>query len=457
MKTKPVVLSIGLINKCKNPIAAVAFPVLSYGYLASVVMIVLSIVYMTGCNAKNNLSSGEKDLLVQLRNEIVFDLRENLIPFWMENSVDHNDRHNGFYGAIESDGTGIENASKHIVLFTRYLWTWSAAYRVLGEPDHLDLAHRAYDYINNNFTDRQYGGLFMELNSDGTVSDSSKMTYGLSFAIYGFSEYYRITQNRESLEKAIEIYNLLENHALDSQYGGYLEMFSADWRHLEGEGVVARGLAKSMNTHLHLLEAYTNLYRVWPDEGLKKQLHEIINIFLDHILNKETHHLELYFEKDWTVYGRFDSYGHDIEFSWLLIEAANVLGNDKLIDKTQEIAVSVARVQLDEGMNSEGAMIYEKTGEEYRKNISWWVQAEAVVGFLNAWEISGHRKFLDASFGVWKYIEENMIDRRYGGWFPDLNEDGEPFPGRLKGNAWTCPYHNVRMGLEVYERAHDLY
>lgn len=404
------------------------------------------------CTSETGIPPDEKQLLAQIRDDIVKDLKENLLPFWKEFSVDHNDPKEGFYGAIARDGTGIAGANKHNVLFTRYLWTYTAAFRVLGDDESLQLAHRAWNYLSAHFWDMEKGGVFWELNSEGIVSDSTKMTYGLSFAIYAFSEYYRVTRNKESLQKAVEIFKLLEQHAWDREFGGYFEAFTADWKHIEGKGLAA-GRSKSMNSHLHLMEAYTNLYRVWPDEMLEERLRALIDIFLTRILNTRTYHLELFFERDWTVYGRFDSYGHDIEFSWLLEEAARVLGDKELIRETEELAVKIAGTQLAEGMNPEGAMIYERIGEDrYRTNIAWWVQAEAVVGFLNAWEISGDRRFLEAAAGVWNYISKKMVDREHGGWFPDLDQDGKPRPDRLKADAWTCPYHNVRMGLEVYER-----
>jgi cellobiose epimerase len=195
---------------------------------------------------------------------------------------------------------------------------------------------------------------------------------------------------------------------------------------------------------------------VWPDQRLRRQLENLVEIFDNHILNRQTYHLELFFSADWTVSGRYDSYGHDIEFSWLLFEAAHVLGDPEILERAAKTAVMVARAQMEEGMNADGAMIYEKTGDTFRRNISWWVQAEAVVGFLNAWELSGSMEFLEAAYGVWQYIDERMIDRQHGGWFPDLDEHGTPRPGRRKGDAWTCPYHNVRMGLEVFERLHDI-
>ncbi len=423
----------------------------------TVILLLFTIVFSTGIyTSQKEVSREEKAQLVKLRDEIVADLTDNLLPFWMQHSVDHSDPNQGFYGAIAYDGEGIDDADKYNVLFTRYLWTFSAAWRVLENKEALELAHRAFNYLNDFFWDKENGGVYWTLNADGTVSDSTKMTYGQSFAIYSLSEYHRITGNSESLEKAIELFHLLEENARDKEFGGYLEAFTADWDYIPGKGM-AMGRAKSMNTHLHILEAYTNLYRVWPDEELKRKLHELISIFQNHILNKNTGHQELYFEPDWKIYGRYDSYGHDIEFSWLFDEAGKVLGDSQLLDSIQKSSIHIAEVQLEEGMNEDGAMIYEKEGEDhYNRNISWWVQSEAVVGFLNAWELSGDRKFLNAATGVWNYIRENMIDENYGGWHPNLDEEGNPQQTRLKGDGWTGPYHNARMGFEVYERLHHL-
>ena len=421
-----------------------------------VLMSLLLAAIVVGCSGEEKIPDAEKKALIQLRDEITQDLNGNLLPFWKKYSVDPNDPNEGFYGAIAIDGTGKDSAQKHNVLFARYLWTYSSAYRIFGDQEALQLAHRAYKYLSNYFWDKENGGVFWVLNSDGTVADSSKMSYGLSFAMYAFSEYYRITQNEESLEKAKQIFKLLEEHAYDKENGGYLEAFSADWQWREGKGMAARQ-AKSMNTHLHLLEAYTNLYRVWPDPEVKKQMEGMIDMFWKHILNTQTHHQELYFAKDWTVSGRYDSYGHDIEFSWLFDEAGKVLGDTAMIRRIQEESVKIAAVQLAEGMNAEGAMIYEKEGENnYRKNIQWWVEAEAVVGYLNAYEISKDKKFLDAAVGVWNYIKKYIVDKQYGGWYPNLLEDGTPRPNDIKGDGWTCPYHNGRMGFEVYERLHTL-
>ncbi len=415
-------------------------------------LIVFLTVAIVSCDKGRGIDGDEKELLLRIRDEIAIDLTENLLPFWKKYSVDHDDPDEGFYGAIENDGTGVSDAKKHNVLFTRYLWTYSAAGRVLGDIEALKLADRAWSYLHRFFWDELDGGVYWELNADGSASDTDKVTYGQSFAIYAFSEYYRVTQNRESLDKAINIFRLLEEHAYDKEYGGYFEAFSSDWQFVEGKGVAA-GQTKSMNTHLHLLEAYTNLYRIWPDRELEESMRRLIRVFTDHIVDTSRYHQDLFFGRDWSVFGQYDSYGHDIEFTWLFYEAAEVIGDSEIISLAGEMAVKIAERQLEAGMNSDGAMIYEKEGEDlYRRNITWWVQAEAVVGFLNAFEISGERKFLYAAAGIWEYIKQHMIDYDHGGWHPDLDDDGNPVPERLKANAWTGPYHNVRMGLEVSRR-----
>lgn len=422
----------------------------------SVLFLSVLFLIMGSCSTKEEIPPEDKAQLVQLRNEIVNDLKGNLLEFWAKYSVDQNDPNEGFYGRIANDGTGIENAPKHNVLFARYLWTYSTAYRVFGDEKYLQLANRAYNYLSNFFWDKENGGVYWVLNADGTVQNSGKMTYGQSFAIYAFSEYYRVTRNEESLRKAIKIYQLLKERAYDPENGGYLEAFTSDWNYVEGRGMAGKQ-AKSMNTHLHVLEAFTNLYRVYPDDDLKERLYAMTDVFNNHILNTKTYHQELFFAKDWTVAGRFDSYGHDIEFSWLFCEAAEVLKDEDLIKQIEETAVKVAQSQLTDGMNSDGAMIYEKTGDDhYNKKISWWVQAEAVVGYVNAYEISHNKKFLDAATGVWSYVKKHMIDYEYGGWYPMLDENGNHDSNGIKGDEWTCPYHNSRMGFEIYRRLGDL-
>jgi len=387
--------------------------------------------------------SEENKIASQLKLEIVQDLTENILPFWANYSPDPS---GGFYGTLNFDGTPRENAYKGGILNARLVWTFSTAYRMLKDEQFLTLANRAQTYFLDNFIDSEYGGSFYTVNADGSPLDSQKDIYQNAFAIYGLSEHYRATGNVESLNAAIDIYRKLIEHAYDPVNGGFIESFSREWQMLEVES------PKTMNTNLHVLEALTNLYRVWKDEDLKKHLQEEIDVVSHKVLNQETWHEQLFFTMDWQNQQDIDSYGHDIEFSWLLVEAAEELGDEEILKDTKRIAVNLATVQLEQGIDEKGAMMYEKTGDHLNTNLDWWPQAETVVGFLNAWEISGDRKFLDAAVRTWEWIKTYMIDYEYGEWYSTVKSDGVPMKNRTKADHWRCPYHNSRMGFEIMKR-----
>jgi len=385
-------------------------------------------------------TSQEDKTAKQLKQEIVQDLTENILPFWAKHSPDPS---GGFYGTLNFDGTPRINAMKGGILNARLVWTFSTAYRMLKDEQYLTLANRAQQYFLNHFIDKEYGGSFYTLNADGTSLDSHKDTYQNAFAIYGLSEHYRATGNKESLDAAIAIYNKMIEHAYDPVNGGFIESFTRDWQMNAVES------PKTMNTNLHVLEALTNLYRVWKDDGLKAHLKEQIDVMSHKVLNQQTWHEQLFFTMDWKNQKNVDSYGHDIEFSWLLVEAAEVLGDEAIVKDTRRIAVNMAPVQLMQGLNATGGMMYEKDDDRLNANREWWPQAETVLGCLNAWRISGDQKFLDAAVLEWEWIKTNMIDREYGEWYSNVRPDGTPQKNRVKADQWRCPYHNSRMGFEV--------
>jgi len=387
--------------------------------------------------------SEEDKIVAQLKREIVQDLTENILPFWVKYSPDPS---GGFYGILNFDGTPKENAIKGGILNARIVWTFSAAYRMLKDEQYLTLANRAQRYFLDHFIDPEYGGSYYTLNVDGTPLDMQKNTYQNAFAIYGLSEHYRATDNRESLDAAIAIYRKMADHVYDPVNGGFIESFDRQWQMIEVES------PKTMNTNLHVLEALTNLYRVWRDDGLKKHLEEEIYVMTHKVLNQETWHEQLFLTMDWVNQQDIDSYGHDIEFSWLLVEAAEVLGDEEILKDCQRIALNLAVVQLEQGIDKNGAMMYEKSGDHLNANLSWWPQAETVVGCLNAWQISGDRMFLDAAVRTWEWIKTYMIDHEYGEWFIGVTPDGIPQKKRAKADHWRCPYHNSRMGFEVMTR-----
>jgi mannobiose 2-epimerase len=399
--------------------------------------------------------SPEEQTVIQLKQEIQQDLTENILPFWATHLPDPA---GGFYGTLSYDGTPRDSAEKGGILNARVLWTFSTAYRMLKDEQYKTLADRAQRYFIDHFIDKEYGGSFYVLNADGSPLMMQKSTYQNAFAIYGLSEHYRATGNQESLNAAIGVYNKLAEHAYDPEHKGFIEGCSREWEKNE------RSLSKTMNTNLHVLEALTNLYRVWKDPGLEQQLRDEIDIMCHKILDQSTWHEILYLSVDWEPSRmRIDSYGHDIEFSWLLVEAAEVLGDEEILADTKRIAVNLADVQIKEGLAPEGYLRGEKfygerptfsgaPPQDTRHRLEWWPQAEAVVGFINAWQISGDKKFLDAAVLAWDWTKKYMIDHEYGEWYGNVYEDGTPVKEFAKANQWRCPYHNSRMGFEIMTR-----
>jgi mannobiose 2-epimerase len=325
----------------------------------------------------------------------------------------------------------------------------------LKDEQYLTLANRAQRYFLDHFIDKEYGGSYYTLTAAGEPLAANKDTYQNAFAVYGLSEHYHATGNKESLDAAIAIYRKMVEHMYDPEHGGYIgcvecrsrgALFSREWEMPDIE------YPKTMNTNLHVIEALTSLYRVWKDAGLREQLRELIHVMSYKMVNQETWHQKLFLTMDWQNQRDIDSYGHDIEFSWLLVEAAEVLGDEDVLKDTERIAVNMAAVQLAEGIDEKGAMMNDREGDHLNANLSWWVQSEAVVGFLNAWQISGDRKFLDAAVRNWEWIKTYMIDREHGEWYGGVNTEGEPRRNGVKADQWRCPYHNSRMGLEVILR-----
>lgn len=393
---------------------------------------------------------GQSLSVEELRGEIVADLKNSLLPFWVEHSVDPK---GGFYGSLKRDGTPIPDAPKGGVLNARILWTFSTAYRMYGDSVYLNLANRAQRYFIDHFVDPQYGGVYWLIKADGTPLDTDKQTYGSSYAIYGLSEHFRATGNMESLNKAIEIYRTLESKVKDGERDGYIESFTRQWGKPEKMGYDGAGIAtKTMNTHIHVLEAYTSLYRVWRDDGLRERLSSMIDIITDRFYNPNTHHLILYCDSDWNNLEDIDSYGHDIETSWLLMEAAEVLGDKQKMEKCRPVILGLVNSALKEGIDSQGGMMYERHGDKIRQDLSWWCQAETVVGCINAWQMTGEHCYVDYACRTWNFIKTKMIDKEYGEWFRTVLPDGTARKNELKASMWNCPYHNSRMGFEIDTR-----
>lgn len=391
--------------------------------------------------------------LEALREEVKDELVNDILPFWMNRMTDR--EQGGFYGRIDGNNCLHPDAPKGAILNARILWTFSAAFRLLKKPEYLETATRAKRYLLDFFYDKQYGGIFWELNADGTPSDAKKQIYALGFAIYGLSEYARATGDREALEYAVRLFEVIEKYSFDPVQNGYVEALTREWQLIQDMRLSDKdeNEKKTMNTHLHILEPYANLYRVWKDERLEKQLRNLIKVFVTRILDAESGHLNLFFEEDWSNKYHIISYGHDIEASWLIHEAALVLGDQQLLAETEPVIVKIARA-ADEGLNRDGSMIYENFVDKQKvdRELHWWVQAENVVGHINLYQYFHDEDALHKALKCWQFIKENLIDGEGGEWYWSRYADGTVNRKDDKAGFWKCPYHNGRMCMEIIER-----
>lgn len=369
-------------------------------------------------------------------------LEQEILPFWMERMQDPR---GGFYGRIDGNNVLHPEAPKGAILCARILWTFSAAYRVLGKEEYLAVATRAKRALLDDFFDSEQGGVFWSLNADGTPLDTKKQIYAIGFAIYGLSEYARATNDEEALAHAVKLFFGTESHSFDPVKNGYFEAFTREWGDIADMRLSDKDAneRKTMNTHLHILEPYTNLYRVWPDSRLRAAIRNLIDIFLTKILDASTHRMHLFFNDDWQSMTPGTSYGHDIEASWLIHEAMNVV-DDSSCDSCAE-GTSVPQVL---------APWFQTllTLDPLAQPRQWWEYAEAVVGYLNIWQHTGDDMAMKKMQETWTFITDCLIDRETGEWFWSVTPEGVPLRAEDKAGFWKCPYHNGRMCLEIIER-----
>lgn len=380
-----------------------------------------------------------------------------ITDFWLAHTLD--ERRGGFIGQMDSGGRINVEASKGSILNARILWTFSAAYRHTGEAAHLAAATRAFEYLLTHFVDNEHGGIYWLVDADGQPLNPRKQIYALAFAIYGLSEYYRATQNPRALAASQALFAWIETHSYDPQHGGYFEAFGrageplADPRLSDKD----RPAPKTMNTHLHVLEAYANLYRCWPDTRLAQRLRGLLETFLTHILDAETGHLRLFFAADWAPVADLVSYGHDIEAAWLLREAAQVLGDADLLAEVTAAILRLAEATAT-ALLPDGSLPHEldrATGHLDRHR-EWWVSAEAMVGFLDAYELTGDPAHLHRSHQAWRFAQRHLLDHAHGEWRWGVHDDYRPMAEQDKVGFWKCPYHNTRACLEVLHRCQQL-
>ena len=369
-------------------------------------------------------------------------LVNNILRFWSERMVDT--EHGGFYGRIDGHDILHPESEKGAVLNARILWTFAGATRILHRMPYRILAARAKDYLLTRFIDHQYGGVYWSLNADGSPLDTKKQTYAIAFAIYGLAEYYRATKDQEAIDAAIRLFEDIEAHAFDAVNVGYIEALTRDWQPIADMRLSEsdENGSRTMNTHLHVLEAYTNLYRVYKDPRVARQLRVLIDIFVNRLYNPSNGHLDLFFDDQWQ--GRRDktSPGHDIEAAWLLREALEVLGDQELLQQTLPVCRSLAQAA------EEGIL----------KETQWWCYAEAVVGYIDQWQVLAQKDPVEASINyelaeaAYSFIQTHLLDNEHGEWFWSVLPDGTPDRNNDKAGFWKCPYHNSRMCYELIER-----
>ena len=410
-------------------------------------------------NAQNTITLEELNdkKINKMNNDVIIqqmkDAHADILNFWTDNMIDS--VNGGFYGQMNFDGKIVPDAQKGAILNGRILWTYSKAANTFGNETYRKMATRAFEYIQKYFYDKKNGGFYWSLNADGSPADTKKQAYAESFVIYGLSEYYILTKDQRAIDLAYETYRLMEKHFRDKKFGGYTEACAANWTLTDDLRLSPKelNLPKTMNTHLHVLEAFTNLYRAKPSPELRESIVHCLNIFKDKIIDPETGHFILYFGMDWSVNKNLhiDSYGHDIEGGWLIYEAAEVIDDKELMETLKPICRRLVDVTLAEGFDGE-SISYEIVNGKLDSDRHWWPQAETLVGLADTYRLTGEQIYLELLYKVWHYIDTRVIDHQHGEWFGRINKDGKAVYNDMKAGFWKCPYHNSRAMIEVISR-----
>lgn len=386
---------------------------------------------------------------MNLAHEVRRELSDRIIPFWKRL---RDDEHGGYYGYMDFDLKVDKEFEKGCILNSRILWFFANAYMTLKDKSLLAEAAHAYSFMREYCEDKEYGGVFWSVTYDGSPLDTTKHIYNQAFAIYALSSYYAASNDSSALDFAMSLFEKIETIGTDSY--GYLESFNRKWELEDNDKLSENGLLadKTMNTLLHVLEAYTELYRVNKDERVKKALIKILDAFRNQVFNEETHRLEVFFDEKMNTISDLYSYGHDIEASWLLDRAATVLADEKIKAATNAYTNELVAEVYKEAL-SDGAMNNECFKGVVDTTRVWWVQAEAMVGFYNCYEKTGITEYKDITEKLWIYIKEHIIDKRQGSeWFWDLDKDNNPVSRKPIVEPWKCPYHNGRMCMEIIRR-----
>lgn len=391
---------------------------------------------------------------IDFKQEMLHELEGNILAFWRDKMTDQ--VHGGFLGRIDGNGVAHPEAEKGAMLNACILWAFSAVYRVTRTQEWLSTATRAKDYFVSHFIDKECGGVYWSLNPDGTPKDTKKQTQAIGFAIYGLSEYTRATGDQDTLALALSLYHDIEDHAYDPENNGYIETLTRDWKPIGDMRLSDKdeNASRTMNTHLHIIESYTNLLRCLNEQDddndeLRASVVNLLRIFTDIIINRQTGHLDLFFNDRWEGKRNVESFGHDIEAAWLLHEAALVLGDVDIDDVVRRVAKAA-----DEGVQPDGSMVYEHWKDTGRTDTQrqWWTLCENVIGHLDLYQYYGDRDALGVALNCWDFIKRRIVDHEQGEWLWSVDAEGRPNRKDDKAGFWKGPYHNSRLCLEVLER-----
>lgn len=404
--------------------------------------------------------------LKALRDAMDNELRNNILSYWIEYSVQPDGK--GFYGAVDMDNQPVPGVDKTCVLNARILWTYAAAAKFYDNHRYDEIADLAYKVFTKDFLDPEQGGFYMTVTADNEPSDTIKHTYAQAFAIYALCKYYELRPDPPVMDLIQQSFLTVEAKTKDPDGPGYFEAFTRDWKPIEENRMADNNEPKSMNTHLHVLEGYAALYKVWKNDAVKARLTELLNIFLDHIIRDEGH-FGIFFDEKFSEVGGTRgtcSFGHDIEGSWLLWEAAEILGDVEILERLRPIVTRMVDAIERVAVDKDGGLFLESSryGSHIRTNKHWWPQAENMVGFMNAYQLTGDTKYWMTAKLAWQFIDTYLIDHERGEWFTKLNRLGEPFMveppddpspyyrNDWKVDPWKCPYHNGRACLEMMKR-----
>lgn len=382
------------------------------------------------------------------KQQIKDELTQTILPFWLHLK---DEQYGGVFGRVSFDLHIDKEADKGGIATARHLWAFSSSYRILKTPNYLEMAKHVYRFFKEYCFDKEFGGIYWMLNYKGEVVDHRKHVYAQSFAIYGLSEYYRITSDPEALQLALQLYELIETKGYDEKNQAYKEEFSREWIEKPNEMLSENGVIAdiTMNTHIHVLEAYTNLYKVYPNPQLKEKLERLLLIHYEYIYQANGY-LGVFFDKNWNNLVDVKSFGHDIEASWLIDETLKVLNCHD--EKYNQMVKGIAYNILEHALNQDGSLLNERENGIDDPTRIWWVQSEALVGFYNAYMKTSDQVFKKAAENVWKYIVRYMKDsREKAEWYYSIDEAGNPIE-RDVCEPWKVSYHNVRSCLELIER-----